>query len=224
MNVSMTGAAMGATPFGAQAPAGGSLGKEEFLQLLVAQMRHQDPLNPMDGTEFVSQLAEFSSVEKLIEISDQLAFQGEVHQAMIQAQNASAAVGVIGKTVLAASDRIGIGAGEPASVTVELASLGTTGTLRLYDESGREVGTRSLGPLRAGRHTFDLTDLTKGLDEGVYRFEVEIEDSAGSSVPVITYSTARVSGVRYGLEGPMLLAGGGLEIPLGNVVEITSQD
>ncbi|MEX0773120.1 MAG: flagellar hook capping FlgD N-terminal domain-containing protein, partial [Balneolales bacterium] len=44
------------------------MGKEEFLQLLIAQMRHQDPLNPMEGTEFASQLAQFNSVEQLINV------------------------------------------------------------------------------------------------------------------------------------------------------------
>ncbi len=42
--------------------------KSQFLQLLVAQMKMQDPLNPMDGTDFVAQLAQFTSVEELINI------------------------------------------------------------------------------------------------------------------------------------------------------------
>jgi len=224
VNVSMTGSASGVAPFGAQPPAGGFLGKEEFLQLLVAQMRHQDPLNPMDGTEFVSQLAEFSSVEKLIEINDRLAFQGEIQQALIQAHNASTAVGLIGKTVLAVTDRIGVEGGAGQNVTIQLASPGTSGTIRLYDESGNEVASRTLGPLASGRQTLDLSDLTEDLPDGVYRIKVEILDASGASVPVAMYTNARVSGVRYGLEGPVLMAGGGLVIPLGNVVEITSQD
>lgn len=43
--------------------------KSQFLQLLVAQLRNQDPLNPMDNQEFVSQLATFSSLEQLISIN-----------------------------------------------------------------------------------------------------------------------------------------------------------
>jgi flagellar basal-body rod modification protein FlgD len=52
--------------------AGGALGKDEFVKLLVTQMQNQDPLNPMDGKELATQLAQFSSVEQLININDKL--------------------------------------------------------------------------------------------------------------------------------------------------------
>ena len=46
--------------------------KNTFLQLLVTQLRHQDPLSPQDGTQFLAQLAQFTGLEKTIEIRDQL--------------------------------------------------------------------------------------------------------------------------------------------------------
>lgn len=51
---------------------GGAMGKDQFLQLLVAQMKNQDPLNPMDGTQMASQLAQFSTVEQLQSANDTL--------------------------------------------------------------------------------------------------------------------------------------------------------
>ena len=54
------------------AGAGGKLGKDAFLQLLVAQMRHQDPLDPMDGQQMAAQLAQFSSVEQLVGANERL--------------------------------------------------------------------------------------------------------------------------------------------------------
>jgi len=52
--------------------AGGSLGKDEFVKLLVTQMQNQDPLNPMDGKDLAVQLAQFSSVEQLMNINSKL--------------------------------------------------------------------------------------------------------------------------------------------------------
>ena len=45
------------------------LGQDAFLKLLVTQLQHQDPLNPLDDTEFIAQLAQFSSLEKLTEMA-----------------------------------------------------------------------------------------------------------------------------------------------------------
>ncbi len=57
---------------------GGSLGKDDFLKLLVAQLSHQDPLNPQDGSEFVAQLTQFSSLEQLISIRDAVEFNARI--------------------------------------------------------------------------------------------------------------------------------------------------
>ena len=48
---------------------GSQLGQQEFLQLLVTQLQNQDPMNPQDGAEFASQLAQFNSVEQLIQVN-----------------------------------------------------------------------------------------------------------------------------------------------------------
>ena len=54
-----------------------TLGKEAFLQLLVAQLKYQDPMSPTDNTTYIAQLAQFSSVEQLSNISGQLNIQGQ---------------------------------------------------------------------------------------------------------------------------------------------------
>jgi flagellar basal-body rod modification protein FlgD len=52
--------------------AGGTMGKDQFVQLLVTEMKNQDPMNPMDGKDLAAQLAQFSSVEQLMNINTKL--------------------------------------------------------------------------------------------------------------------------------------------------------
>lgn len=66
------------------APAGLAM-KETFLMLLVAQIKNQNPLNPADGTEFLSQLAQFTQVEQLISIREELETMARQNQALSEA-------------------------------------------------------------------------------------------------------------------------------------------
>lgn len=52
--------------------AGGAMGKDQFVKLLVTEMKNQDPLSPMDGKELAAQLAQFSSVEQLVNVNTKL--------------------------------------------------------------------------------------------------------------------------------------------------------
>ena len=59
-----------------------SLGQDAFLQLLVTQLQHQDPSKPMDDSQFITQLAQFSSLEKLTQIADSTAQVSAFYQAL----------------------------------------------------------------------------------------------------------------------------------------------
>lgn len=204
----------------AQRAPGGNLGKDEFLQMLVAQMRNQDPLNPTDGQEMAAQLAQFSSLEQLTNVSQGLeqlaAMGGEIYQAL----NAASGMSLVGRTVLAETDQVEIGGATPASVTLELGGRGVSGKVRILDSNGKQVGAVDLGALAAGRHEIDLGRAAEGLPAGVYTFDVEVASASEEEVPVLTYVKAHVDGVRYGPEGPTLVSGG-LRLPLPYVREVT---
>ena len=203
----------------AQGVGDATLGKEEFLQLLVAQLKNQDPLNPSRPEEMAAQLAQFTSVEQLININEQMSSQSASNEAMAIALNNSAAVSVIGKDVLAVGDTVDVtGAGDEV-VTVAVDGAGGTAVLTLYDADGTEVGSREVGPVGGGRQEIELGDAATGLEAGTYRYELTVTDPFNESVSVSTFTRARIDGVRYGPQGPLLFAGS-LEIPLANVVEI----
>jgi flagellar hook assembly protein FlgD len=77
----------------------GALGKDEFLKMLVAQMQNQDPLEPMDGQQMAAQLAQFSSVEQLVEMNDNLKSQQATQASLAESLGGSLTLGAIGKQV-----------------------------------------------------------------------------------------------------------------------------
>lgn len=211
--------ATGGTTSSSMTKANGAMGKEEFLKLFVAQMKNQDPLNPMQGEELAAQLAQFSSVEQLINLNQQLEAQSGSSAAMIQALQNGSAANLIGREVFADGEAVVIRPDGAASVTVDIANAGGAGVLRIFDLSGREVGSRKLGAISGGRQTIDLGSAGEGLAAGGYTYRVEVVDGDGGKVPVQTYSRGTVDGIRYHADGPYLTSGP-LMIPLGSVVEV----
>ena len=84
--------------------------KEMFLQLLVAQMRYQDPMNPTDSSQFLAQSAQFTALEKMQDVANQTAM-------MLSAQMAFGASGLIGKQVSWLGDDGSTKSGVVSSVT-----------------------------------------------------------------------------------------------------------
>ncbi len=204
---------------------GGDLGKDEFLQLLVAQLRYQDPMNPANPEEFASQLAQFSSLEQMLNISESIDAMAVSNAGLADEVRAGTALTAIGQTVHALGDQVVVGE-DPSEATVSFA-VGPTGgaaVLKIYTQDGREVGTRELGAIDGGKNTISLGEAGEGLDPGVYRYEVEVTFQ-GEPVGVQTLTTATIDGVRFGGPfGPVLTTIEGLEIPLPDILEIVGQD
>lgn len=212
----------GASPQAAERTPGGQLGKEEFLQLLVAQLKNQDPMNPSNPEEMAAQLAQFSSVEQLININEQLSAQAASNAAMAEALNNASAVSVLGKTVLTTGDAVDVQGTGSDTIVAGVDGDGGLATVHLYAADGTKVGSRVVGTIGGGRQEIELGDLAQGLEPGRYRYELTVTDANGDPVNVQTFMRVTVDGLRYGSQGPVLVSGD-LEIPLANVVEIISQ-
>lgn len=210
---------LGGAPSSLFTPPGGQLGKDEFLQLLVAQLKNQDPMNPMESQEFAAQLAQFSSVEQLMGVNEKLTGQAEYTAALAQAMNSSAAVGVLGRDVVAVGNGVGVAAGQ-AVLDVDVGGMGGSATVRLYDEQGNAVASVDLGSITGGRQSLPVDGLD--LPDGAYRYEIEVTDPAGEAVSTTSFVTGTVSGIKYEMDGPVLMVGD-LEIPLSAVLEVSAQ-
>ena len=200
-----------------------NLGKDQFLQLLVAQMRYQDPLNPMDGQQMAAQLAQFSSVEQLLNINKALESQGSAQSTLANLVAGSSALSAVGKTAIASADAIEVTTkGKlPAQLAADIPSNAKSATLVLYDQNGQAVKTKSLGSVNAGRQSFDVGSFGDGVGTGIYRLAVEVTDATDAVNGVPTYLSGRIDGVRYTPTGPVVTIDG-IALPFSGVSEIGS--
>jgi len=216
----------GATPSGGptsptSSPLGtsGILGKDDFLKLLVTQMRTQDPLNPMDGQQMAAQLAQFSSVEQLMVINEGIEAQAVSSNQMAGMLASSLGSSMVGKEVLAAGDKFTVGSDGIARFNMQDPGVVT---LSLIDPAtGQEVANQALGSFEAGVHEIDAATLTTGLPDGDYVLQVNATDSTGLNT-VLAQPLVRfvVDGIRFGPTGVVVTGAGGIEAPLANVVEV----
>ena len=194
------------------------LGKDDFLNLLVTQLQHQDPLNPMKSAEFTSQLAQFSSLEQMSNVNKNL----EVLQLYQASINNSQAVDFIGKTIKALGNSMGVSDGVADQVHFELAENASDTIIHIYDSDKKLVKTIQAGGLNAGEQSveWDATDNDGNkVPDGSYTFEVVATDTGGNPVSAKTLITATVSGVSF-KNGTTYLMAGNQEIPIGSVFEV----
>ena len=200
-----------------------SLGKDEFLKLLVAQIGHQDPLNPMDDKEFIAQLAQFSSLEQQIASNKNLEMLAVGQTALANSQITD----LIGKKVRVQTTSMEIDkAGHAPDFNFELGANAASVQIKVYSDTGDLVRTIDVGSRQGGKHNIEWD----GLDEegnpiapGEYHIKVEAVDEIEEAVPVTTESFGTVTGVSFD-KGYAELLVGDIRVRPGDVLEINSKD
>jgi flagellar basal-body rod modification protein FlgD len=210
-----TSSALFGTTTGATTPKK-SLDKDSFMTLLVTQLRNQDPMNPSDSSQLAAQLAQFTSVEQLTQLNDAVSSQELSLQEATLLSKTSLSASLIGRRVIAEGNQVNIPATGPARVCIEVGAGGGQAVLRLLDSNGKEVATRSLGALPAGRQTITLP---ADLPAGTYHYEVAVTGSKDAKVAVSTFTMGMVDGVSF-KNGQIVLRIGTLEVALDNLAEI----
>lgn len=172
------------------------LDKEDFLTLLVAQLQHQDPMNPMDDKDFTAELAQFSQLEQLTSINEGI---GGLSNETVQ-QRMVSATGYIGKEVRAVGDSLSIrDDGSISSMYYLLAENATQVYMNVFDDNGNIVRTLQLGAQAAGEHEYQWDGKDwKGaeLPEGQYYVAMAAEDTEGSPILIQTEVSGLVEGVQ----------------------------
>jgi flagellar basal-body rod modification protein FlgD len=182
--------------------AGAADGTEDrFLKLLVAQMRNQDPLDPLDNAQVTTQMAQISTVRGVETLNQTM--KGLLAQ-LGQASPLDA-LGMIGRHVLAegnAFERVSEADGAMRA-GFELAKAADQVQVRVLDANGQAVFTRTWGPTEAGMQLFEWNGKdAAGADAPAGSYRIEVAASAGgSAVGVTTLAPIRVLGISPGTDG-----------------------
>jgi flagellar basal-body rod modification protein FlgD len=190
-----------------------SLGKDEFLKILLAQLKNQDPLKPLDGTEFVAQLAQFSSLEQLLNLNNTLEIQNMNQMTLGYSQS----VDMIGKMVVANSGNTVMVNGETVELNFNLAGDAESVTISILDKNGNVVTTWDESARKAGMNSSKWD--CSGVEEGVYTYQVSAKDAHGGDVTAQTMITGVVTAVHF-RNNQILVTLNGQEIPLSDIIEI----
>ena len=194
------------------------MGKEDFLTLLVAQLQHQDPLNPAESTEFTAQLAQFTSLEQLKNIDATLnGF--EVYQST---SNNIQSSGFIGKMVTASGSRVAVSDGTPDPIWFDLSADADSVYIQIYDQYEGFVDDIAVGAMPAGEQKVawdGLDSFGQPVADGAYTFSVMAMNAEGDVVNSTSYTTGRVTGVDYKTGATNLLIDD-YEVPISSVIRI----
>ena len=200
---------------------GDELGKDQFLELLVAQMNNQDPLSPQENGEFIAQLAQFSTVEGIGNLNTSM----ESLLSGYQSSQALQASSLVGRTVIVPADQAVVDTEAGLEGQLALQKNSTNVFVNIYDEAGSLVKTINLGSQEAGMHdfTWDGSDASGNLAEpGIYTVEA-MASIDGKNTQMATLLPANVDSVSLGAggSGQMMLNVAGLgSIGLSNVYAI----
>ncbi|MBD3182252.1 hypothetical protein GF312_08170 [Candidatus Poribacteria bacterium] len=196
---------------------GGTLDKDAFLNLLVTQMRYQNPMKPMSNEEFIAQTAQFSSLEQMqnlnVHIQDLLEMQ--------RTSSKASALNLIGKEVKIENSSFSLKSGSPVNLSYSVSSTADV-NISIYNSSGQVVRTFDMGENTPGIYSF----IWDGLNEegvmspdGDYTYVISAVDSAGNEVGPTEIIIGVVDGLITSDDG-IQISVDGQRFSLENVIEV----
>lgn len=191
------------------------LGQSAFLELMITQLENQDPLSPQDNSEFVAQLAQFSSVESLDKLNNNF----DSFTSSFVANQALQASSLVGRSVTVPTSTTQLELGGVVSASVDVPNSVSNVNLKIYNDGGELVDDIALGAQQAGEMVFrwdgmntevngELLDWKSSLENGAapgnYRFELS-SSVDGQETALNTALSANVNSVTVGANGQLTL-------------------
>lgn len=199
-----------------------AMGKDDFLKLLVAQLKNQDPLAPQDNTQFVAQLAQFSSLEAAMGTNSRLDAITSQNQGLANTQ----VVGLVGKVATVKGSLVtyqGSGIATPIGFTLSSATDSTN--VSIQDATGKVIRTIPLGAHNAGlvKVNWDgRDDHGNVMAAGTYAVSIQAKTKDGNAVSVTQETTGQVKSVAFDKGYPVLTLANGMQVPVSDLLKVES--
>lgn len=197
------------------------LGKDDFMKLMMAQVTHQDPLNPMDSAGMMDQLTSMGSMEQLVNLNDAVKGLHETQRDMMRASTFS----FLDKDVTVRGGGVPVNNGHVPALQFNLPRDAESVTINIVDKSGAPVRTLELGAYGPGTHSvsWDGNDANgMAVTDGFYQYSVQARATDEESVPVDLFVRGKVSGVSFDKGRPRLTVNGE-DIDVRDVIEMSNR-
>ncbi len=173
-----------------------ALDKDDFMRIMITEMRHQDPTKPMDSDRMATQMAQITSVEQLKNVSNAI-------EKMADKNNASdrlAMSGMIGRSVTVDKGRFTHQKGTISPINFDLPEDASKIKISILNEQGEEVAARDLEPMKSGQNVYSWDGITASNTQtgsGTYLVRVEAENAKGGKIKVDPISREKIVGVSF---------------------------
>ena len=202
----------------------GAIGKDGFMRLLLAQLRNQDPQNPLESHEFASQLAQFTAVEQLFNINAKLDRNLDLDIKLTQSIGNSLATTIVGKSLRAIGNQISLDEGSTSKVYITLPMSVSNVTVSIYDSNDTLIRKEDLDIRTAGDHIYIWDGKNNddvGIPDGIYTFSIDATGSNGNSIPISFFMGGHITGVKFNSDNATMFLVGALNINVSDVIMIT---
>ncbi len=215
--INAAGAVMEQYKHSTQAGGKEELGKNEFLELLVAQLNNQNPLEPQSNGEFIAQLAQFSTVEGVEKLNSSV----ESIMSGFQSSQALQASSLVGRKVIIPSEKAVVDTSETFKASLVLPQSSSNVFVNVYAADGSLATRINMGAQEAGQVSFMWDGKNSDgetMPPGTYKFEAQASID-GENKGLYTLLPANVDSVTLGQgNGELLLNLAGLgSVPLSQV-------
>jgi len=201
-----------------------TMGKDDFLKLMIEELKNQDPMNPMDGTQYASQLAQFSSLEQLTNLNDTMTQSLTANTTLTQSINNMMVSNLIGKETKLSGSDIQVNGQTSIDLGYNLPSQASQVQVNILNSNGAIIKTINNPSLSKGdsKLSWDLTDNSGSkVSNGNYTFNVVAADANGQNITTSQFKYGTIDGVKFNSSGTVLLVDGA-EYDISEITEITN--